>query len=232
MSAFYRILPVVAALSMSATIPASAQDMATLTTRLNDASTVIKEIMQTPDKAVPNSIVAKATCIAVVPGVKKAAFVVGGSYGQGVVTCHKGNGAWSAPVFIRLAGGSFGFQIGAQSTDLVLVAVNDGGMQSLLKSKFKIGGDASAAAGPVGRNTSASTDILMKAELLTWSRSKGIFAGIDLNGVSISQNTDDTDLLYGTKDIHFDQVLNGGKPTPAAAKPFVAAITRYFHASK
>ena len=134
--------------------------------------------------------------MAVVPGIIKGAFVFGVQYGQGVVTCRTGHGS-SAPVFIRMAGGSCGLQIGGQSTDLVLVAVNDRGLQDLLKNKFKIGGDASAAAGPVGRPGQAATDWKMNAELLTYSRNKGLFAGIDLDGTSVSQNDLDTDLYYG-----------------------------------
>ncbi len=137
----------------------------------------------------------------------KGALIFGGQYGQGVVTCRTGHG-WSAPVFIRMAGGSWGLQIGGQSTDLVLVAMNDRGMQDLLKSKFKIGGDASAAAGPVGRAGQASTDWKMSAELLSYSRNKGIFAGIDLDGTSVSQNKEDTELFYG-KPHSFEYILKG-----------------------
>ena len=135
----------------------AASDKAALDLRMENARTVIDEVMQTPDKGIPDSIVKQATCIAVVPSLKKGAFIIGAQYGQGVVTCRTGRG-WSGPVFIRMAGGSFGFQIGGEGTDLVLVAVNDKGLQDLLKSKFKIGGDASAAAGPVGRAGQASTD--------------------------------------------------------------------------
>ncbi|MGI8770230.1 MAG: lipid-binding SYLF domain-containing protein, partial [Acidobacteriaceae bacterium] len=182
----------VAGFSLSAFAASSKSD---LNQRLNEAKQVITDIEQTPDKGIPTEITEQATCIGVIPAVKKAAFVVGGEYGQGVVTCRTGSG-WSAPVFIRLAGGSFGFQIGGQSTDLVLVAVNDKGFQDLLKSKFKIGGDASAAAGPVGRNAQAATDWKLNAELLTYSRAKGLFAGIDLTGAVVSQNVDDTTTFY------------------------------------
>ena len=151
--------------------------------------------MATPDKAIPDVITKKATCIAVVPSMKKGAFVVGGQYGQGVATCRTGHG-WSAPVFFRIAGGSFGFQIGGQATDLVLVAVNQKGFQDLLKNKVKLGGDAAASAGPVGRNAQAGTDWKLNAELLTYSRSKGLFAGIDLTGDDVSQNVDDTTTFY------------------------------------
>src|SRR5271170_5956862 len=174
----------------------AASDKAALDERMENARAVIDEIMQTPDKGIPDSIVKQATCIAVVPSMKKGAFIVGAEYGQGVVTCRTPHG-WSAPVFIRMAGGSFGFQIGGQGTDLVLVAINHKGFEDLLHDKFKIGGDASAAAGPVGRDAQASTDLSMRAELLTWSRSRGLFAGVDLNGISVSQNADDTDVLYG-----------------------------------
>jgi lipid-binding SYLF domain-containing protein len=213
------------------TLPAlAASDKAALDERLESARTVIDEIMQTPDKGVPDSIVKQATCIAVVPSLKKAAFIVGGQYGQGVVTCRTGRG-WSGPVFIRMAGGSFGFQIGGQGTDLVLVAVNDKGLQDLLKSKFKIGGDAAASAGPVGRNAQASTDISMRSELLTYSRSKGLFAGIDLDGTTVSQNMEDTTTLYGSPHT-FEQILKGNVLPPEDSRPFLRTIAKYFHTSQ
>src|ERR1035441_4657676 len=189
--------------------------------RLDAARSVIDSIMTVPDKAVPDGIARHAKCIAVIPGVVKGAFIVGAEYGQGVVTCRTARG-WSAPVFIRLAGGSFGFQVGGQGTDLVLVATNDKGFQDLLHDRFKIGADASAAAGPVGRDAQASTDISMRAELLTWSRSHGIFAGIDLNGVSVSQNAADTDALYGATH-RFDEILHGAVPPPREAEGFLHA---------
>jgi len=194
--------------------------------RLDAARSVIDSIMTVPDKAVPNGIARHAKCIAVIPGVVKGAFIVGAEYGQGVVTCRTGHG-WSAPVFIRLAGGSFGFQVGGQGTDLVLVATNDKGFQDLLHDRFKIGADASAAAGPVGRDAQASTDISMRAEMLTWSRSRGIFAGIDLNGATVSQNASDTDELYGAHH-RFDNVLRGEVPPPAQAEGFLHAVREYF----
>ena len=174
---------------------------------------VLDQIMGAKDSSIPMNILQQATCVGVVPGMIKGAFVFGGQYGQGVVTCRTGHG-WSAPVFIRMAGGSFGFQIGGQSTDLVLVAVNDRGFQDLLKNKFKIGGDASAAAGPVGRSGQAATDWKMNAELLSYSRNKGMFAGIDLDGTSVSQNNEDTDVYYGAPH-HFEAVLKGDVPVPA-----------------
>lgn len=199
-----------------------------LADRLTSAQTVIEQIMATPDKAIPDSILSKASCVAVVPGYKKGAFVVGATYGQGVVTCRTASGRWSAPAFIRMSGGSYGLQIGGQSTDLVLVAMNQKGMQDLLKSNFKIGGDAAAAAGPVGRNAQAATNLTLKSELLTYSRSQGLFAGIDLNGTVVNQNGDDTRTFYG-HDIPFQQILNGDTPTPPAARGFVRSVAHYFH---
>ena len=187
--------------------------------------------MATPDKSIPTSILSNATCVAVVPSYKKAAFVIGGDYGQGVVTCKTANGKWSAPAFIQMAGGSFGFQIGGQATDLVLIAVNQRGFQDLLKSKFKIGGDAAASAGPVGRNAAAATNITLKAELLTYSRSQGLFAGIDLNGTVVNQNTEDTRTFYG-HDVPFATILKGDVATPPAARPFVRTVARYFRKSQ
>lgn len=206
----------------------AASSHAKLVDRLNSATQVLHEIMATPDKAIPNSILSNATCVAIVPAYKKAAFVVGGSYGQGVVTCKTRSGRWSAPAFIQMAGGSFGFQIGGQATDLVLIAVNQRGMQDLLKSKFKIGGDAAASAGPVGRNAAAATNLTLKSELLTYSRSQGLFAGIDLNGTVVNQNTDDTRTFYG-HDIPFDTILQGDVATPLPARSFVRTVAQYFH---
>ena len=205
-------------------------DKAKVAERLTAASQVIEEIMATPDKAIPGGILAGASCVVVIPSYKKGAFVVGAQYGQGVVTCRTGHG-WSAPVFIRMAGGSFGFQIGGQSTDLVLVAMNQNGLQHMLQNKFKIGGDAAASAGPVGRNAQAGTDWKLNSEFLTWSRSKGLFAGIDLDGTVLSQNSDDTRTFYGS-DIPFKTVLSGGQPTPVSARPFVRTVSKYFIASK
>lgn len=208
----------------------AASSRADLRDRLEKARMVVNELSQTPDKGIPNQIMEKAVCVAVVPSMKKAAFGIGGQYGQGVVTCRTGHG-WSAPVFIRLAGGSYGFQIGAKATDLVMVAMNQQGMQELLKSKFKIGADASAAAGPVGREAAANTSINMSAELLTYSRAKGLFAGIDLDGTSVSQNQDDTDVFYGHH-YEFRQILSGGVPVPEAARPFVRTVAKYFRAAQ
>jgi lipid-binding SYLF domain-containing protein len=215
---------------MLATSAFAASSKDDLKNRLDAAKTVMDQIMAASDRGIPMNILQQATCIAVVPSMLKGAFVFGGQYGQGVVTCRTGKG-WSAPVFIRMAGGSFGFQIGGQATDLVLVAVNDRGMQDLLKSKFKIGGDASAAAGPVGRAGQASTDWRMNAELLSYSRNKGVFAGISLDGTSVSQNKEDTEVLYGAPQ-SFESVLKGNVAVPGDAVPFVQTVAHYFIASK
>src|ERR1700735_4571499 len=174
---FFQTLCTTAALTMSLTVAASAAtDVQKLNERIEAAHLVLHELMDTPDKGIPDDIAAKATCVAVVPGFKKGAFIVGAQYGQGVVSCRTGHG-WSAPVFIQLTGASFGFQAGGHSTDLVLVGVNSKSMDDLLKDKVKLGGDIAASAGPVGRDSQASTTELANAEFLTYSRSKGLFAG-------------------------------------------------------
>jgi len=218
---------IVACCALTLTVPALAQDKTKLDTRLDAARDVLNEVMASPDKQIPDSILKDATCVGVVPGMIKGAFIFGAEYGQGVVTCHTPRG-WSGPVFIRMAGGSWGFQIGGQGTDLVLVAVNKKGFQDLLHSQFKIGADASAAAGPVGRNAQASTNWRMQSELLTWSRSKGLFAGVDLSGVGVSQNTADTDAFYGSPHT-FEGILRGDVPVPEDARPFVRTVAKYFH---
>jgi len=197
-----------------------------LQVRVDTAKAVLDEIMAAQDSGIPSNILQHATCVGVVPGLKKGAFVFGGEYGQGVVTCRTGHG-WSAPVFIRMAGGSWGLQAGGQSTDLVLVAVNENGFQKLLQSKFKIGGDAAASAGPVGRNGQAATDWKMSAELLTYSRSRGLFAGIDLDGTVVSQNDVDTQTYFG-HEYSFDEILKGGVDVPVGAVPFVKDVAHYF----
>ncbi|HZB88379.1 MAG TPA: lipid-binding SYLF domain-containing protein [Terracidiphilus sp.] len=210
--------------------PAFAGSREDLQARIDAAKLVMEQIMGASDASIPLDILERATCVAVVPGLVKGAFIFGGQYGQGVVTCRTGHG-WSAPVFIRAAGGSWGLQIGGQSTDLVLVAVNDHGLQDLLKSKFKIGADASAAAGPVGRSGQASTNWKLSSELLSYSRNKGLFAGIDLDGTSVSQNREDTELYYGAPE-HFEDVLRGNVPVPPGAVPFVKTVAHYFIQAK
>jgi lipid-binding SYLF domain-containing protein len=212
---------------MGVSLPAlAASDAAALQKRLTAATATLDEIMKVPDKSIPNQILEGATCVGVVPGLIKGAFIFGAEYGQGVVSCRTGHG-WSGPVFIKMEGGSFGFQAGGQGTDLVLVAVNQKGFQDLLKSKFKIGGDASAAAGPVGRDSQAATNWKLQSELLTWSRAKGLFAGVDLNGVAVMENIDDTTTFYGAPHT-FEEVLKGNVPPPPAASDFDHTVARYF----
>jgi len=223
----------IAIICLGAALPAAcwgAASLENLQARLNSAKVVLDEIMAASDRTVPLNILEQATCVGIVPGLMKGAFVFGVQYGQGVVTCRTGHG-WSAPVFIRMAGGSWGLQIGGQSTALVLVAVNEHGFQDLLKSKFKIGGDAAASAGPVGRNSAAATDWKLNAELLTYSRSKGLFAGIDLDGTSVSQNTEDTETYYGQA-YGFDSILKGNVAVPPGAVDFVRSVAHYFVEAK
>jgi lipid-binding SYLF domain-containing protein len=205
-------------------------DKAKLEERVDNARATLNEIMATPDKGIPENILKDAYCVVVIPGFKKGAFLVGAQYGQGVATCRTDRG-WSAPAFVQLAGGSFGFQAGGQSTDLVLVAMNKNGLQHMLQNKFKIGGDAAASAGPVGRNAQAGTDWKLNAEFLTYSRSKGLFAGIDLDGTVLSQNEDDTRTEYGSN-VPFTDVLGGRVAPPAGTTRFVRTVAKYFVSSK
>src|ERR1700727_2437430 len=223
-----RILAIfcVVGMSLTALSTYAADDKSAIDQRIANAKDVLDAIMAVPDKSIPNQIMSQATCVGVIPSVKKGAFLVGAEYGQGVVTCRTGHG-WSAPAFIRIAGGSFGFQIGGQATDLVLVAVNDKGFQDLLKNKFKNGGDASAAAGPVGRDSQAATDWKLNAELLTYSRAKGLFAGIDLTGAVVDENVDATRAFYGVAQPGA-QILKGEVATPEDARPFVRTVAKYF----
>ena len=225
MKKLIQMLCVVASLSAVA----FAADMQKLVDRINAAHAVLHELMDTPDKGIPDDIAAKATCVAVIPSLKKGAFVVGGDYGQGVLSCRTAHG-WSAPVFIQITGASFGLQIGGQATDLVLVATNRDGFQRLLKDKVKLGGDAAVAAGPVGRNSQASTTELANAAFLSYSRSRGIFAGVDLTGDVVNQNQNDTRTYYG-RDLSYETILTGGVPVPPSAAHFVRTVSELFHAA-
>ncbi len=181
--------------------------------------------MYAPDRAIPDSIMSGAKCIAVIPSSLKASFIFGANYGKGVATCRTEKG-WSAPAFFRVTGGSFGFQAGGQASDLVLIIRTDDGMQHLLSSKFKLGADASAAAGPVGRDAQAMTDLTMRAQVLTYSRSRGLFLGVSLSGGVIKQDQDDTQAFYG-KDWTYYSVLNGEVPAPKEAQPFLQTVEKY-----
>ena len=208
-------------------LAAHAADLQKLDERIEAAHMVLHELMATPDKGIPDDIAAKATCVAVIPGFKKGAFIVGAQYGQGVVTCRTGHG-WSAPAFIQLTGASFGFQAGGQSTDLVLVGMTHDSFQRMLHDKVKLGGDAAVAAGPVGRNSQAA--VTADAAFLTYSRSKGVFAGVDLTGDVVNQNMGDTAEYYG-KDVSYEKILTGGVPTKASSAHFVRTVSQLFHAS-
>jgi lipid-binding SYLF domain-containing protein len=192
--------------------------------RVESAATVLNEIMATPDKGIPEEILGSAKCVAVVPSLIKGGFVVGGAHGRGMATCRLASG-WSAPAPLTTTGGSVGFQIGGQAVDLVMVIMNDRGMDALLTNKFKLGADASVAAGPVGRHAEGSTDWKLRAEVLTYSRARGLFAGISLNGAAIKQDEDATRELYGRM-VDFKTILTGSVPTPQPAEPFISAVRK------
>jgi lipid-binding SYLF domain-containing protein len=192
------------------------------TDRLNNAATVLQEIMSTPDKGIPEEVLDHAKCVAVVPHMIKGGFVFGAENGRGVATCRTTKG-WSAPEFFAITGGSWGLQIGVEGVDLVMIIQNDKGMERLLSSKFQLGADASAAAGPVGRHASADTDWKLNTEILTYSRAKGAFAGLTLSGASIRRDDDSMQAFYGHH-VTTDAVLRGNVTAPAAAHSFLAAV--------
>src|ERR1700704_578536 len=217
-------LTTIALFLSSLTWAADDKDESDINKRIDSAANVLNEIMATPDKAIPDSIMSDARCIAVIPSMIKIAIGIGGNHGKGVATCRTPNG-WSAPAPISITGGSWGLQLGGQAVDLVMVVTNDQGMQHLLSSKFKLGADASAAAGPVGRDAAAATDIKMRAEVLTYSRARGLFAGIDLNGASLTQDKDETRLLYGSF-VPFSEILGGKVRATASSAPFLTVVRK------
>jgi SH3 domain-containing YSC84-like protein 1 len=194
--------------------------------RAGEAAAVLEDIMGTRDRSIPQDLLNRAECAVVVPGVKNAAFVVGGRYGRGFMSCRKGRTGWSAPAGVRIEGGSFGFQIGGSETDLVMLVLNARGKEKLLRSKFTLGGDASVAAGPVGRTSSAETDALLRAEILSWSRSRGVFAGIALKGSTMRPDQEANRQLYG-RDIANQEIVTGAVATPEAATRLVSLLNRY-----
>jgi lipid-binding SYLF domain-containing protein len=195
--------------------------------RLSDTTKMFNEIMATPDKGIPQDLLEKAHCVVLVPGMKQAGFVVGGKFGKGFTVCRKENNAgWGAPEAIRVEGGSFGFQIGASNTDVVMLVMNEKGMRRLLEDKFTLGAEASVAAGPVGRQTTAQTDAQLSAEMLSWSRSKGLFAGIALTGATLRPDADTNQELYGSK-LTAKEILTGGTQAPPAAQPLLSTLNRY-----
>ena len=196
--------------------------------RIRNAGQVVKEIMNIPDN-IPQSLIDKAYCVIVFPSVLKAAFIVGGSYGRGLITCRKGrdfSGSWSAPAMFALEAGSVGFQIGGQAADIVMLIMNDRGMENLLQSKFKLGADASVAAGPVGRHADASTDWKLRAQVLTYSRTRGVFAGISINGAVITQHKEDTRDFYGRM-VPFRTILLGNVESPKDAEVWRDTLRKY-----
>ncbi|MGO8983241.1 MAG: lipid-binding SYLF domain-containing protein [Terriglobales bacterium] len=195
--------------------------------RMQKSVDVITAIMATPDKGIPEEVLTGAKCIVVVPNLVKAGFIIGGKHGRGVATCRTPEG-WSAPAFVSVGGGSWGLQIGVEGVDLVMLVMNDRGLQHLLSSKFELTGEGSVAAGPVGRHTSAGTDITMNTEVLTYSRSKGVFAGLTLEGAVVEQDNDSTRAIYG-ENMRFREILSGHVPAPASAEPFMKAVADASH---
>jgi len=195
--------------------------------RLAAATDVLNEIMGTPDKGIPQDLLDKSTCAVIIPNVKKGAFIVGAKYGRGFIACRRANGTgWSAPAGVKVEGGSVGFQIGGSETDVVMLVMNQKAVNKLLSSKFTIGGDASAAAGPVGRTSSAETDAQMRAEILTYSRTRGLFAGVSLQGATLRPDDDANEDMYGRKMSNQDIVL-GSVKEPASASGLIAALNKY-----
>jgi len=194
--------------------------------RLDAAADVMNEIMSAPDKGIPQDLLDKAECVVIVPGLKKGAFIIGGKYGKGFMSCRRSGAGWSAPGAIRVEGGSFGFQIGGSETDVVLLVMNQGGVKKLLSSKFTLGADASAAAGPVGRTSSAATDAQMHAEILTYSRARGLFAGVSLEGATLRPDEDWNKELYG-KTLTNQEIVTGNTAAPAGAARLISLLNKY-----
>ncbi len=193
--------------------------------RVQEANDILSEIMNAPDAGIPENVFSSAKCVAVVPTYLKGGFGFGGAYGKGIASCHTEKG-WSAPAFFSIKGGSFGLQIGGEAVDLVMLIMNDNGMKALLSSKFKLGAGGSVAAGPVGRDAEGSTDWKLKAQVLTYSRARGIFAGLNINGAMITQGKDDTRAFYGRM-VPFKTILNGRIEAPTEANNFIASLGKY-----
>ncbi|HEY3928123.1 MAG TPA: lipid-binding SYLF domain-containing protein [Candidatus Koribacter sp.] len=205
---------------------AFAHDRSNEVDRVESSATVLDEIMSAPDSGIPNRVIDSAKCVAVVPSMLKGGFVFGAAYGRGIASCRSEKGGWTPPAFFVLEGGSFGLQIGGQAVDVVMLVMNDHGMRNLLTSKFKLGADASVAAGPVGRQASGDTDLYMRAEILTYSRARGIFAGLTLNGASVRQDRDATRDFYGHY-ISYRTLLRGETEQPQGAETWITALNRY-----
>jgi SH3 domain-containing YSC84-like protein 1 len=213
-----------------ASLTAVASDRDDDVNRTQKAAQVFKEIMNTPEQGIPSNLLESAKCIAIIPGDKKFAFVFGGSYGRGLATCRTGHG-WSAPMFVAIDSGSVGYQVGGSSTDIVVLFMNDHALQSLMSDKFKVGADASVAAGPVGRNAAAGTDLKLNAEILSYSRSKGIFAGVSLDGAVMQADKSGDKAMYGD-DVKRHEILDGKVAIPASARELVEELGGYAHVAK
>ena len=220
-----RILAVLAAAVLASTMAVAAQEPSEQVKRMDAAATVLDEIMGTPDKGIPEELLDSAKCVAVIPSMIKIGFVFGGRHGRGLATCRTKSG-WSAPAPFSVTGGSWGLQIGGEAVDVVMLVMNDNGMEKMLSSKFKIGADASAAAGPVGRHVQGETDWKMRAEVLTYSRARGAFAGVTVNGASITQDKDGTRILYGRM-IPSARILKGEVKAPEGSHKFLATVKKY-----
>jgi SH3 domain-containing YSC84-like protein 1 len=194
--------------------------------RLDESAAVLREVMGIADRSIPQDLLDKAACIVIVPGLKKGAFGIGAKYGRGFVSCRKAGAGWSAPGGIRVEGGSFGFQIGGSETDVIMLVLNRRGMEKLLSSKFTLGGEGEVAAGPVGRHTSAQTDAFMRAEILTWSRSRGVFAGISLQGATLRQDMDANKEIYG-REVENKDIVAGSVAAPRAAGGLMSLLNKY-----
>lgn len=214
-----------ALLSAMAATPLSAALSTTETKRIEDATAVLRALHGAPDQDIPTDLWSKASCVLVIPSLKKAAFIVGGEYGKGLMSCRNGS-AWSPPVFMRLGKGSWGLQFGAQTVDLVLLVMNDKGIEKLLKNKVSLGAEASIAAGPVGRDARAATDLQLRAEILSYSRTQGIFAGINLSGGVLRDDKDDNADLYGKGIMPKDILLDGRVQLPGVARGFIDALNQ------
>lgn len=213
-------------LTAIAIVPLLAKDMEPAK-RLNEAAAVFSEIMAAPDKGIPQEMIEHASCIVIVPDLKTAAFFFGAKYGKGYLSCRNKRGrGWSAPATVRIEGGSVGFQIGGSSTDLVMLVMNERGAEKLLASKFTLGAEGSVAAGPVGRTATAQTDAQMHADILSWSRSQGLFAGLALEGATLRQDLDDNETLYG-KRLENKQIVHSGVRAPKAAARLIAELNKY-----
>jgi len=194
--------------------------------RIDEATAVFQEIMATPDRSIPQDLMDKSHCIVVVPGLKKGAFIIGAKYGKGYLSCRKAGAGWSAPGTVRVEGGSIGFQIGGSESDVIMLVMNERGANKLLSSKFTLGGEGEVAAGPVGREATAQTDARMHAEILSWSRARGVFAGISLQGATLREDLDDNAVIYGKK-ITNKEIVQSGMAIPPSAQPLISAFNKY-----